>query len=207
MCGGISAALGLGGAATPATTAAYHCGRLLSYTLLGAAAGTLAATPDVAGWTLALRYLAALLLIAMGLYIGNWWFGLQWLERGGAFLWRPLQRLAAPLLPLRRPREALALGLCWGVMPCGLIYSALALAATRQSTLDGAATMLSFGAGTLPAMLLVSVGATRLQALLRSRGMRRAIALLLIAGGLWSLATTASHSEHLLHAKASQHHH
>ncbi|WP_241505804.1 sulfite exporter TauE/SafE family protein [Parahaliea mediterranea] len=210
MCGGISAALGLGGAAKPAITTAYHGGRLLSYTVLGAGAGLLAGAPDFAAWTLALRYIAALLLIAMGLYIGNWWRGLQWLERAGARLWQPLQRLAAPLLPLRSPRQALALGLCWGMMPCGLIYSALALAATRQSAAEGAATMLSFGAGTLPAMLLVSLGATRLQALLRSRGMQRAIALLLIAGGAWSLAITAAHSGHLLTAaseEAAHHHH
>ncbi|MFV0275743.1 MAG: sulfite exporter TauE/SafE family protein [Parahaliea sp.] len=204
MCGGITAALGLGGAGGRGRSLAYQGGRLLSYTLLGALAGLLAAVPDLAAWTLGLRYLAAALLIAMGLYIADWWRGLQWLERAGTALWRPVQRLAGPLLPPRSPAQALGLGLCWGLMPCGLIYSALALAATRQSGLAGGLLMLSFGLGTLPAMLLASVGASRLQAWLRAKNLRRAIAVLLIAAGLWSLYITASHSGHLWSAGAGQ---
>ncbi|TXS95485.1 sulfite exporter TauE/SafE family protein [Parahaliea maris] len=198
MCGGITAALGLGGNTSGSITASYHSGRLLSYTALGAAAGYLAAIPDIASWTIALRYCAGLLMVAMGLYIGNWWRGLQWLERGGAYLWRPVQALAKPLLPVRSAAQALGLGLCWGMMPCGLIYSALALAATQQSVAGSAVMMLCFGLGTLPAMVLASVGASRLQGLLRARGLRIALALLLIAGGLWSLYLTAAHSGHLL---------
>lgn len=212
MCGGITAALGLGGNTSSSITAGYHGGRLLSYTALGAAAGYLAAIPDVASWTIALRYGAGLLMVAMGLYIADWWRGLQWLERGGAYLWRPVQAMARPLLPVRTLPQALGLGLCWGAMPCGLIYSALALAATRQNTAESAFMMLCFGLGTLPAMLLASIGASRLQQLLRARGLRLVLALLLVAGGAWSLYITAAHSGHLLQASggdepAVHHHH
>jgi sulfite exporter TauE/SafE len=196
MCGGIAAALGLGGAGAGATQLAYHGGRLLSYTLLGAAAGAAAGVIDTVAWTLWLRYLAGALLLAMGLYIAGWWRGLAWLERLGALLWRPVQRIARHWLPPRRPAHALMLGLCWGMMPCGLIYSALALAATRQGALQGGLMMLCFGLGTLPVMLAGSLGAARLQGALRQRGLILLIALLLMASGAWTVYQAAAHGAH-----------
>lgn len=197
MCGGITSALQLGGATGLPTTLAYQGGRLASYTLLGALLGLLAGSIDLAAWTLGLRYLSGLLLIGMGLYIADWWRGMVWLERGGARLWRPVQRLFAPLLPVRSAWQAGLLGMCWGLMPCGLIYSALAFAATTGSAASAAAVMFCFGLGTLPAMLGASLGAGFLQAQLRRRGLKMIIALLLIAGGVWGLYLTVSHAGHL----------
>ena len=142
MCGGIAAALNLGGDRGPATTLAYHGGRLCSYAALGALLGAVAGSINFAQWTMILRYAAALLLIAMGLAIADWWRGIAWLERGGAVLWRPVQRLAGRLLPPRHWFQGWLLGLGWGLMPCGLIYSALAWSATTRNALDGALLML-----------------------------------------------------------------
>jgi sulfite exporter TauE/SafE len=197
MCGGIAAALNLGARRSLPTTLAYHAGRIGSYTLLGAGLGLAAGSVEIAGWTIGLRYAAGILLIAMGLYIADWWRGLQWLERGGALLWRPVQRLGGGLLPVRHWYQGMLLGLLWGFMPCGLIYSALAWAAAAGDPAGSALLMFCFGLGTLPAMLTTSLGADRLQALLRSRGLKLAIAVLLIAGGAWTLYLTAAHSGHL----------
>jgi sulfite exporter TauE/SafE len=200
MCGGIAGALSLGGAATGPVTLAYHGGRIASYTLLGALLGFAAGSIDLQAWTVALRYVAGLLLVGMGLYVADWWYGMARLEAVGARLWQPVQRLSSHWLPVRHPRQALALGLCWGLMPCGLIYSSLALAATAQSATGAAAMMLLFGVGTLPAMLATSLGAGRIQAFLRRRGLKVAIALLLIVSGAWTLYITAAHSGHGEHA-------
>lgn len=210
MCGGIAAALNLGGAPSGAITFAYHAGRVASYTALGALLGVAAASIDIAAWTLGLRYLAGLLLIGMGLYIADWWRGIAVLERMGAKLWQPVQRLSAHWLPLRRWPQGFALGLCWGLMPCGLIYSSLALAATAQNATTSALMMLLFGLGTLPAMLSTSLGAARVQGFLRLRGLKVAIALLLIGSGAWTLYITAAHSGHGAqgaHSGHSQPHH
>jgi sulfite exporter TauE/SafE len=59
--------------------------------------------------------------------------------------------------------------------------------------------MFLFGLGTLPAMLATSFGAEGLQALLRKRGLKLVIALLLIVSGAWTLYITASHSGHSGH--------
>jgi sulfite exporter TauE/SafE len=204
MCGGIAAALNLGGARSPAITLAYHAGRIASYTVLGGALGFAAGSLDIAAWTIGLRYLAGLLLIGMGLYIANWWRGMALLERVGATLWQPVQRLSSRWLPLRRWPQALALGLCWGLMPCGLIYSSLAWAAPAQNALTSALMMLLFGLGTLPAMLSTSLGAARLQAVLRQRGLKLTIAVLLIGSGLWTLYVTAAHAGHASHSAHTQ---
>lgn len=199
MCGGIAVALNLGGAASPAVTLAYHAGRIASYTLLGAALGLAAGSVDISAWTIGLRYLAGALLVGMGLYIAGVWRGMALLERAGAHLWRPVQRLSSGLLPIRHWHQALALGLCWGLMPCGLIYSSLAWAATARHAPTSALMMFLFGVGTLPAMLATSFGAQGLQGFLRRRGLKLLIAALLVASGGWTLYITAAHSGHAAH--------
>jgi sulfite exporter TauE/SafE len=203
MCGGIAAALNLGGVRSPAVTLAYHCGRISSYTILGGALGFAAGSIDIAAWTIGLRYLAGFLLIGMGLYVAQWWRGMVILERAGAALWQPVQRLSSRWLPVRRWPQAFALGLCWGLMPCGLIYSGLAWAATAQNAGASALMMFLFGLGTLPAMLATSLGAERLQVFLRRRGLKLLIALLLIASGVWTIYLTVAHGNHAAHGAHS----
>ena len=50
-----------------------------------------------------------------------------------------------------------ALGLLWGLLPCGLVLTALLLAAVSAHPTAGAATMLAFGLGTIPITLGMSV--------------------------------------------------
>lgn len=200
MCGGIASALALGGTNSTSVTLAYHAGRISSYTLLGGLLGFAAGSIDIAAWTIGLRYLAGLMLIAMGLYVADWWRGMTALERAGARLWQPVQRLSSQLLPIRHWPHGYALGLCWGLMPCGLIYSSLAWAATAQHAPTSALMMLLFGLGTLPAMLAASFGAQGVRAFLRRRGLKIVIAALLIVSGAWTLYLTASHSGHGSHS-------
>jgi sulfite exporter TauE/SafE len=144
-----------------------------------------------------LRYVAGLLLIAMGLSIADWWRGISVLERAGAVVWKPVQKLVGGLLPVRHWSQGFVLGLGWGLMPCGLIYSALAWSATAQDAGAGALLMLLFGIGTLPAMLATSFGAAGVQSLLRRRGLKLLIAVFLIGSGAWSLVMTWQHGGHL----------
>ncbi len=207
MCGGIAAALSLGQGAGPGMTFAYHGGRIASYAALGGALGFIAGSINIAAWTLGLRYLAALLLIAMGLAIADWWRGISLLERAGAKLWAPVQRLSSGLLPLKKPSQAALLGLCWGLMPCGLIYSSLAWAATAQNATTSAIMMFVFGLGTLPAMLATSLGADHLQTFLRRRGLKILIALMLMGAGCWTIYQSAAHAGHAGHGTHAEHQH
>lgn len=211
MCGGIAVALGSGGGQKKTQTFAYHFGRIVSYTVLGAVAGFVASVSDIAVWTIGLRYAAGFLLVAMGLYVTGWWRGMAKLEQLGAKLWQPVQKFSSRLLPIRHWRHAMGLGLCWGLMPCGLIYSSLAWAATSQQPFKSSLLMLFFGLGTLPAMLATSFGAGSIQQFLRRRGLKLVIGIFLIVAGVWSLYITYAHASHFVqqsheaHSEHSQH--
>lgn len=196
MCGGVAAALNLGGQRSVPVTLAYHGGRITSYTLIGALLGFAAGSIDIAGWSLVLRCLAGALLVGMGLYIADWWRGMAAIERAGGLIWRPVQRLAAPLLPVRHWYQSALLGLCWGFLPCGLVYSSLAWAATSADPRTAGLSMFLFGVGTLPAMLAVSLGAAGLQAFLRRRGLRLAIGIFMISAGAWTLWGVLGYAHH-----------
>ena len=51
------------------------------------------------------------------------------------------------------PASRLLVGLCWGLLPCGLVYTLLLAAASTGSVPAGAAIMVAFGLGTLPSMV------------------------------------------------------
>lgn len=202
MCGGIAGALALAqpparrhGATRVLHHAACSAGRLGSYATAGALAGTfgvaLASLAGASGAPL-LRAVAAALMILLGLYLCGWRRGLGWLEQQGARLWRHLAPLAAGLRPGHSPLGAFALGALWGWLPCGLVYSALALAAASGGTLGGALTMLGFGLGTLPALLATGLAAQRLGGGARSPRARRLAGALLIAFGVWTFASSGA---------------
>jgi len=168
---------------------AYNAGRILSYALLGffvagisrTAAG---AIPMLAG---PIRLAAGLLIVLVGLQLAFQFRPLAFLERGGATIWQRLAPSAKRLLPVRSAPQALALGLLWGWLPCGLVYSALLIAATSGTALDGALVMTAFGLGTLPAMLLTGLGAAKLQAFMTRAWARRGAGFVVIAMGLVTL--------------------
>lgn len=192
MCGGIMGALSL---AIPANAEArrwlillsYNLGRIFSYAVMGAIVGIFAQQITESGGAVWLRWLAGLLLIAMGLYLANWWRGLTYLETGGRYLWDYLQPLGKALMPVDNATKALALGGIWGWLPCGLVYSALAYAMAQGDAIGGGLVMLAFGLGTLPAVLATGFVAQRLGRLLQRRQIRWSLALAVILFGAWTI--------------------
>lgn len=201
MCGGISGALGMavpGQKPAWAQLIGYSAGRVASYTLMGLLVGLLGAyvATDLAASLAPLRVVAGLMLVAMALYLANWWRGLVWLERGGAYLWRYLQPLSRALLPVRSAPQAVALGALWGWLPCGLVYSALTFALAQGSAPHAALAMLAFGLGTVPAVLATGAAASALRNLVRRPGVRLSMALLVLCFGLWTLWGGLQHGGH-----------
>lgn len=194
MCGGISVALGLGAEGLQARrrwalAAAYQIGRLLSYASLGALGGLLAsAVTPLPGALKALQILGALLMLMLALYLSGLWNVLAPLERLGARLWRHIEPFGRRLLPVSSLPRALSLGYIWGWLPCGMVYSAFALALTAATPWHSALSMLAFGLGTLPAMFAASMSAASLRNLVQRRWLQRAAALLIGVIALMMLA-------------------
>jgi len=191
MCGGIVGALSMGAQARISLHLAYNLGRVTSYATAGAIAGALGqAGVALSGqWPLrsALYVLANLMLVALGLYLMGVTRALAFSERAGQQLWRHLQPLSRRYLPARTAAQAFPLGLLWGWLPCGLVYSALATALTTGSASHGAGLMLVFGVGTLPNLLLAGLLAARLQAYVRQPLVRMLSGMLILGFGIWGL--------------------
>lgn len=201
MCGGIvttlcgSSRAAQRDAAAPRANLAlvlgYHAGRIGSYAAAGAVAGTVGSFVWLADHALpaqrVLMVTAALLLLATGLYLLGFAHLIAPLERLGARLWQHIAPVAARLAPAKTPLQAIGLGALWGWIPCGLIYGALAIAATTGSPLGGALTMLAFGTGTLPALLAASAMAVKLAAFIRHRSVRTIAGVLVVLSGLSGL--------------------
>lgn len=199
MCGGIVGALTLGlpserreglSAMMPFQLA-YNLGRIASYVVAGAIMGALgmllAQLLPVYYAQRVLLGLAGLFMILLGLYLAGWWMLLNRVEQAGGGLWRRLEPLARRLIPVRSPVQALMVGLVWGWIPCGLVYSMLVNAVATGSALKGAGLMLAFAVGTLPNLLLMAVLAGAAARLARSIVARRIAGATVILFGVYTL--------------------
>lgn len=202
MCGGIVSAISFRGiaievrAATPAARPSFHlaynAGRIASYAVAGALAGTVGA---VGGHLLdglvpvrtVLYVMASVMLLAQGLYLAGWWRGLAVVERLGGRLWAHIQPWSQRFLPVDSPGKALAVGALWGWLPCGMVYSVLAVALASAEPLTGALTMLAFGLGTLPNLLAMGMATARVRPLFRNARFRLAAGALVMVFGVIGL--------------------
>jgi sulfite exporter TauE/SafE len=191
MCGGIVGALSLGAPARWSMHLAYNAGRIASYAAAGALAGALGAASltldGQAPVRLVLYLLANLMLVALGLYLLGVTRALAFTERVGQHLWRRIQPLTKRFLPARTVVQAFPLGLLWGWLPCGLVYSALATALSAGSPGQGALLMLVFGLGPLPNLLLAGILLARLNEFVRRPIVRTASGLLVLGFGIYGL--------------------
>jgi uncharacterized protein len=174
MCGPLMLALPVppgGPARFVAGRILYQLGRVATYCLLGVIAG-------LAGRSLLLAGFQRWISITLGIAI---LLGLLFSRR--ISLSAPVVRLVAGLKQAmgaqlqRRGLGSLALlGLLNGLLPCGLVYVAMAGALARGGWLAGAGYMAAFGLGTLPAMLGISLSGKLFPLALRLK-LRRAIPL------------------------------
>lgn len=186
MCGGIAAGLGSlpgpdspQGQTKPSMVSAllFNVGRILSYAVLGLVAawilGGAGQVLNVPRWSMALRFFTAVLIFLIGLQFLFNWQTLGFIERTGARVWKRILPVAVRASSLPGGSGRLLLGLCWGLLPCGLVYSVLLTASASGSAISGAGVMLAFGFGTIPSMLGISMAAPTLAALLTDRWTRK----------------------------------
>jgi uncharacterized protein len=200
MCGGIVGALSFAtqqnknAKKTPLFTLlfAYNFGRLFSYSMAGGVMGSvgwlLARWTDIHNMQLVMQLIAGVFMLMMGLYISGWWMGLVRLEKVGGMVWQYIQPVALKILPVNNPWQAIGLGLLWGWLPCGLVYSVLIWAVSAGSFQQGALLMLCFGLGTLPNLLAMGVFANQLKLFVQKQTVRYMAGATVILFALWNMA-------------------
>lgn len=173
MCGGFALSLGnqsLRLATNLARQVIYGLGRVFTYSTAGAVAG-------YGGWRLTgllpsavpvqalLAVVAGVLLVYQGLAAAGVLPGVR-VAAGGPCL---ASGMFAALFRATRLRSVFLGGVINGLLPCGLVYAYLALAASAGGLFRGWATMALFGLGTLPVLALVGCGSSFLRLAFRRR--------------------------------------
>jgi len=188
MCGGI---VGLLHAQIPAGRGAlaigFHVGRIASYTVIGLVAtglGMLPAALVPAGAPQVMRLLLGVIIVAMAVYIA---LPGRFRDVAGQ-LAAPVTRRMMPFfgrfLPVKSLDNAIGLGLLWGFLPCGLLYSVVAAAVLLADPLATTAMIVAFGAGTVPLLLGSGLLMLRFRSAINRRGLRWLAAGLLGLTGL-----------------------
>ncbi len=195
MCGGLSYGLMVAAPAAKSeritTMALIQGGRITSYAALGFLVSSLAGfvvSPQPSPIAINLiQLLSASVLMFAGLSVA----GLGPAFAVPAAVTRQMSRTANALSkPLRRsPKSApLAMGLCWGMTPCPLVYAALFSAALTGTPLGGLLFMMAFGLGTLPGSLGAAAGMSALSGMRLRRSAQIVMGLAIVGIGAATLA-------------------
>ncbi len=191
MCGGFVAFYSVRSKKEFLPHLSYHLGRLITYVSLGALAGYFGKALDSGGALLGIQRAAAILL---GLVMIIW--GISKLIRPNSgqlfaiLIHKIFGRLSSSVMKWADKSPpvllALALGLITTFLPCGWLYTFVAVAAASADPLRGILVMISFWLGTVPA--LASLGAIgNLLGVKFTRFIPRITAALLVAAGVFSI--------------------
>jgi len=176
MCGPLILAASTGQRPAWQSALYYHSGRALSYAVLGALAGAFGHVLFRGAWQLAIGWISGIALVVWGLW-------LAW-NRGSLLHLPPFWRkMAGSLLRAQSGFGLLSLGMVNGLIPCGLLWAALAGAALQGSWLNGLGFMVLFSMGTWPVLFGLSAVRDVLQPVLKHR--QRWVALWVICTGIW----------------------
>jgi sulfite exporter TauE/SafE len=190
MCGPLVASLaatqrarGLGLGAMVGAQLLHHSGRILSYALIGVLLASIGSTVRVAGVGRGAQGVLSLsvggLMIVLGLGLLGWLPTRRWLESGRVA--GVVVRAIAGVRDRAGAPSWFLVGMANGFLPCGPVY-AVAAGTVAATPLAGAAAMLLFGLGTVPALVVFGLGAGRLSPVVQRRFNRVAAILVVLIG-------------------------
>ena len=161
MCGPIAVSIPGGSAGMVRGSLLYNGGRTITYTFLGLMIGLLGKAAFLAGvqaWLSVATGVFLLVVVIFSINIQQQLLNLGWMQRA-------YERLKAQLsVTLRQSgwRSHLGVGLLNGLLPCGLVYMAIAGAITAGGIIDSILYMACFGLGTIPLMLTLMLAGQRI---------------------------------------------
>ena len=168
----------------------YNLGRIVSYTIAGGLVGLLESVISLPfgeghGHRF-LQFFSAIIMGAAGLYIAGWFPRFAYIEKTGIHFWKKIEPLGRKLIPVKTLGQSFLFGMVWGWIPCGLVYTALALAATTGNIVHSSLSMLFFGLGTLPAVMGVGIMTGILTRLSRMHRFKQIVGILLVLLALFA---------------------
>lgn len=166
----------------------YQIGRILTYGWIGLLLGALGNIAAIKGWQQGFSLLTGIILVAIGLF---YLFGRRSAVLVG-FQTRMVQPFARAMGRwIYRPGGSFIAGVMNGILPCGMVYMALASAVNSDGALNSFLFMVFFGLGTLPLMLLFSLLAN-LPVRIFKLSFSRVLPVLYLAMGVWFILRGAN---------------
>jgi len=158
MCGPLSLALPTYHLSKPKkflSLLLYQFGRIITYSLLGLIFGLAGRRIYVSGYQQGFSIIlgSIVLMFAAIYFIQKHSVHLSFLDRFYLFIQKMISKL---LRSGTRPSNFLIMGIANGLLPCGMVYIAIAGALALTKVNDSVLFMAMFGAGTLPAMMAVA---------------------------------------------------
>ncbi len=132
----------------------YQLGRILTYAGLGFLAGSVGGLFNILGLQQALSFVSGSVLLIIAFY--------HFSGRAAGGSGKLYQKIFSPLATfmgrwMSRPYGGLFAGMLHGLIPCGMVYMAIAGSLNTGSAFSGSEFMLYFGLGTTPLLMLTSV--------------------------------------------------
>lgn len=172
MCGSFAVACG----STARGSFFWHAGRLTTYMLLGALAGAFGQSIPGPDWVAGV--VSTVLIVYFAAVLAG-------LLPEPKFTIPGVHRAATRLISRPDAGARYLFGLVNGLLPCGLVYATLAVPVALGDPAAGAAAMLLFGLGTVPALATVTFGLRKVA--FRDLRVRRLLAAAVLVAGLWSI--------------------
>jgi sulfite exporter TauE/SafE len=194
MCGAACAGIGQSGVKSARSMWIFQAGRLIGYSALG---GLAALSMQSLGWLTVhaapLRPLWSLVhVVAAMLGLMLLWQARQpiWLENAARKVWSLVRNATGNV----QGGAPLLIGMMWSLLPCGLLYSALLVAALAGSVIDGIAVMALFALGSGVSLMLGPWLLLRLGRQGSGRWSIRIAGLILFGASVWGLWMSLMHN-------------
>jgi sulfite exporter TauE/SafE len=191
MCGPLLLAVQAGQQITWKTTInklLYQSGRILTYGLLGLLLGLIGNVASIQGWQQGFSLVTGIILFGIGLF---YMFGKS-SSKLASIQTKAIQPFARFMSKwLYRPGGSFVAGILNGILPCGMVYMALASAVNADSLSNSFVFMMLFGLGTLPLLLLFSFAGNFPKRIFK-KGFTTVLPILFLVMGAWFILRGAN---------------
>lgn len=152
-----------------------NSGRLFSYVFIGFIASSLGFfLSDFFGenFIFGFKIFGGICVSMIGFYLNGFFNFLSRFEKIGLSFWYTFLPYIKKIMPIKSYYKAFIIGMFWGNLPCGLVYSALIWSVSFISIAKCCVLMLLFGVGTLPTVLASGYFAISLKKLIQYKEVR-----------------------------------
>lgn len=171
MCGPIMIALPVGNKSLPRfilNRVTYHLGRVFTYTIMGLIIGLISSRLMMFQFqkvSSIVMGVIILLVVLIPFKFKNKLYGHKYVQ----MFYAPIKNAMSGMFKKQSVSAQFVLGLLTGLLPCGLVYAAIATALAAADIVNSTLAMIAFGVGTIPLTLLFSMTGKLLSVNIRNK--------------------------------------